>query len=228
MTRSHRTTTARLGMLAAIGAAVVITGCTAAPAPTPVPAAPSAAASAVPAAPSAAAALPSAAVDAAAVASKPELVVDAPASPAASDAVAREAGFFSRGTATCIWNGSSDDMKVNVYAATASSDGYGNTNGMVAFPARTWRCFKGDSLTDEGAPRAIVRIPNGNDYTVKARNPGDSDPWISVNFDERPIGSIGGTTSFNFGTYPVTAKRIEDSGSVMEGGWIQFEVYISN
>ena len=151
------------------------------------------------------------------------------ASPAASDAVAREAGWFSRGTATCIWNGSADNLKINIVNADSGQADYADTNGTVSFASRTWRCMKGDGLTSSRAPMATVTIASGETFTVQSYNPpgGGCAPWVAINGDGRCL-NVGGTTSFKIGKHPITGKRVEDSGTYMEAGWIQFEVLISD
>jgi len=229
MSWSHRTTTARLGMLAAIGAAFVITGCTAAPAPATAPTAPSAVPAAPSVAPSALSAVSSPVAEAPVAPPAPDLVAQAPGSPAASDAVAREAGLLTRGTATCIWNGSSDDLKVAVEDSDTDQAEYTNTSGTVAFPRGTWRCMKGDAATASGAPMATVTVVSGESFTVQSYNPpyGGCSPWVAVNGDNRCIETIGGTTDFKIDKHPIKGKRTDDTGSFSDGGWITFEVLIS-
>jgi len=228
MTRSHRTTT-RLGMLAAIGAAFVITGCTAAPAPTTAPAAPSAVPAAPSAVPAASSAVPSPVAEAPVAPPAPDLVAQAPGSPAASDAVAREAGLFSRGTATCIWNGSGDTLQILIERSYDEQEGYKDTNGTVSFDPRTWRCtkgFSGPGLT----PKLTVTIPSGDKFIFMGYNVEygpDCLTYVTLNDVRRCMEQVGATGSYTMGRYSVTAKRVEDSGSTLEGGWISFEFLIS-
>lgn len=237
MSRTVPAPRARLGVLAAALAALALAGCSSTPAPTPEPAAPSVAPSAAPVvteapaepAASAPASAAPAASDSAALPPEPAAPVLVAASPAASGAVAREAGAFSRGTATCILNGSSDRLTIRIENADTDQAEYTNTNGTEAFPSATWRCMKGDASTASGAPIATITIASGESFTVRSYNPpfGGCAPWVAVNGDSRCIEAIGGTTAFKIGKHPITAKRMADTGSFNDGGWIVFEVRIA-
>lgn len=209
-------------------AALTLAACSGAPAATPTPEPPAAtvapsevpATSIAPADASPVAILPT--PDVAPPIAAAETPATGAASPAASDAVGREAGILFRGAAVCIKNASSDPLQIAITRSDNDQDGYRNTSGTETFARGTWRCMKSDTTAKGDAALARITIASGEVFRVSGFNVPlpTSDPEISVDDDWRQL-AVGRSTSFKIGKHPITAVRQSNTDD-----WVIFHVVI--
>jgi len=223
----HRTAR-RLVRPAILGAIAVLTlaACSVAPAATPTPAPPAATV-----APSEVPATSIAPADASPVAALPTPVeprpvpVDGPAptagaSPAASDAVAREAGSAFRGSAVCAYNDTSAPLTVTVVKGEDNQTGF--RNGTEDLARLQWRCMKSHREFESDSAVMTVALPSGTELKAVAFNPEAalSPPRITVNGVQYDLRE-GTRTTVTIGGRTVEIVRDKDMN-----GWIQWEVRI--
>jgi|GEM_PF-2068888 len=229
MTASAPSSTARRlvrpAILGAI-AALTLAACSGAPAATPTPAPPAAtevssevpATSIAPADASPVAALPT-------PVEPPPVPGDGPASssgasPAASDAVAREASSLIRGTAVCAYNDTSAPLTVTVVKGEDNQTGF--RNGTEELARLQWRCMKSSEAKESNQAVMTVALPSGTELqAVGVNHPVPfTAPRIRVNGVTYLLGE-GVRETVTIGGRTVEIVRDKDMN-----GWIQWEILI--